>query len=208
MRLIGKIGFYVAVAIAMYLTALWGWGIWLYVLAIPVGLIAFLVGILLLIVAVGGTKHFFSKRKTHPFIRQPQNEMEAAMLLQKILNTAEDPAYSDWPVFEPNHLAWARFIWDQGVDCSGQELKALIQEVADVEARYAYENEDYDYETGAAYSSDEIRTELYRLVSTWFERASKVGHCPSGQFDYLRQDEKILPSPASRIMNRILQRQP
>jgi len=38
--------------------------------------------------------------------------MEAALLLQKILNTAEDPKVTDWPHFEPYNIAWAGFIFN------------------------------------------------------------------------------------------------
>ena len=113
MRLFRNIVLYLAAVLALYLIVLWdAWDIVLLVVAIPVGLLVLLIGLLVLVTLIAGTIKFFSSRDFFPNIRSPKNLMEAALLLQKILNTAEDPKVTDWPHFEPYNIAWAGFIFN------------------------------------------------------------------------------------------------
>jgi len=63
MRLFRNIVLYLAAVLALYLIVLWdAWDIVLLVVAIPVGLLVLLIGLLVLVTLIAGTIKFFSSR--------------------------------------------------------------------------------------------------------------------------------------------------
>lgn len=132
--------------------------------------------------------------------------MEAALLLQKILNTAEDPSCTEWRHFEPYNLAWAQFIFDQGADGIDRRLKVLAREVLDLEERHTSPNDDYDYESGPVYTREDVRNDFYGLVSEWFDRAEAAGEKFKSSRDYLNPSVALIPSPAKRVLSWFLGR--
>lgn len=201
MQFLRNILFNLFLWMVIYLLVIWEvWDIALIILAIPVGLLLF--GFI-----VAGLFVFFSRQVQFPHIRPPNDLMEASMLLHEIIDADYDLGDDSWNQYESINIAWHQFI-DSYNDIPPAEniFRAHIEQVFEIEKKYDVNYVDYDYESEPIYRGDEIKHELRTLAEKWFFEAQKSRLRKEDYPVYLKDERLEIPSPAKRIILRMLAR--